>query len=78
VNHPGPFLFVKDSPKPPPWRISLSYATIAAAGQIWVLISGAGKEKALRESMDFSGKTPLARVVQIRQNTRIYSEIRPK
>jgi 6-phosphogluconolactonase len=78
VNHPGPFLYVKDSPKPPPRRISLSFATIAAAREVWVLVSGAGKEKALRESMDFSGKTPLARVVQIRQNTRIFSEIGPK
>jgi 6-phosphogluconolactonase len=78
MNDPGPFLFVKDSPKPPPRRVSLNYATIAAAREVWVLVSGAGKEKALRESMDFSGKTPLARVVQIRQNTRIFSEISPK
>ena len=78
VNDPGPFLIVKDSPKPPPRRISLSYASVAAAREVWVLISGAGKERALRESMDFSGKTPLARVIQIRQNTRIFSEIRSK
>lgn len=77
VNHPGPFLFLKNSPKPPPRRISLSYAAIVAATQVWVLISGAGKEKALRESLDFSGKTPLARVIQLRPNTRIFSEIGP-
>jgi 6-phosphogluconolactonase len=77
VNHPGPFLFVDNSPKPPPRRISLSYAAIAAARQVWVLISGAGKEKALRESLVSSGKTPLARVIQSRPNTRIFSEIRP-
>jgi len=74
---PGPFLFIENSPKPPPWRISLSYAAMVAAGQVWVLISGAGKEKALRESLDFSGKTPLAQVIQMRQNTRIFSVIRP-
>lgn len=78
VNHPGPFLFIEGSPKPPPRRVSLSYAAIAAARQVWVLISGAGKEKALRESLDFSGKTPMGRVIQMRQNTRIFSEIRPK
>ena len=77
VNHPGPFLLIEGSPKPPPRRISLSYAALAAARQVWVLISGAGKEKALRESLDFSGKTPLGRVIQMRQNTRIFSEIRP-
>ena len=77
VNHPGPFLFIESSPKPPTRRISLSYAALAAARQVWVLISGAGKEKALRESLDFSGKTPLGRVIQMRPNTLIFSEIRP-
>ena len=77
VNHPGPFLFIDNSPKPPPRRISLSYAAMVAARQVWVLISGVGKEKALRESLVFSGKTPLARVIQLRPNTRIFSEIRP-
>jgi 6-phosphogluconolactonase/glucosamine-6-phosphate isomerase/deaminase len=50
---------------------------MVAAKQVWVLISGAGKEKALRESLDGSGKTPLSRVIQLRQSTRIYTEIRP-
>jgi 6-phosphogluconolactonase/glucosamine-6-phosphate isomerase/deaminase len=54
----------------------LSYATIAAAKQVWVLASGAGKEVALRDSLDFSGKTPLARVIQSRPHTSIYSDIR--
>ncbi|MGH7975593.1 MAG: 6-phosphogluconolactonase [Limisphaerales bacterium] len=70
------FCAVENSPKPPPNRISLSYAAIAAAKNVWVLISGAEKEAALRESLDISGKTPLARVIQSRQNTRIFSEIR--
>ncbi|MGB7769157.1 MAG: 6-phosphogluconolactonase [Verrucomicrobiia bacterium] len=77
VNCAAPFLFIDNSPKPPPKRISLSYAAIAAARRVWVLISGAGKEMALRESLDFSGKTPLGRVIQLRENTRIFSEIRP-
>jgi 6-phosphogluconolactonase len=71
----APFLVVENSPKPPPRRLSLSYCEIAAAKQVWVLISGAGKEKALRESLDFPGKTPLGRVIRLRQSTRIYSEI---
>ncbi len=77
IQGAAPFLAVENSPKPPPRRISLSYAAIAAARQVWVLISGAGKERALRESLDDSGKTPLGRVIQLRQSTRIYSEIRP-
>lgn len=75
VNHPGPFLFIDNSPKPPPRRVSLSYAAITAARQVWVLISGAGKAKALRESLDFSGKTPLARVIELRQKTLIFRQI---
>ena len=75
VNHPDPFLFIDNSPKPPPRRISLSYAAIATAGQVWVLISGAGKEQALRESLDFTRKTPLARVIELRQKTLIFRQI---
>lgn len=75
VDYPGPFSFIASSPKPPPRRVSLSYAAIAAARQVWVLISGAGKEKALRDSLDFPGKTPLARVIELRQKTLIFSQI---
>jgi len=75
VHCAASFLVVENSPKPPPRRISLSYAAIAAARQVWVLISGAGKTKALRESLDFSGRTPLGRVIQLRQKTWIFSQI---
>ena len=66
---------IKDSPKPPPNRVTLSYAAIAAAKQVWVLVSGAGKAAALRESLDPTGQTPLARVIQSRSQTRIISDI---
>ena len=78
VSQPGPFLFIDNSPKPPPRRVSLSYAAIAAARQVWVLISGAGKAEALGQSLGSGVKTPLARVIQMRQNTLVFSEIRPK
>jgi 6-phosphogluconolactonase len=58
-----PFLVVENSPKPPPIRISLSYKTIFAAKNIWILVSGTGKESALRESLSPGGGTPLARVI---------------
>ena len=68
---------VKNSPKPPPNRVTLGYAAIAAARQVWVLVSGAGKETALRESLDAKGCTPLAQVTKIRTQTGIYCDFLP-
>lgn len=71
-----PFLSIENSPKPPPKRISLSYAAIAAAKEVWVLISGAGKENALRESLSEAARTPLARVLQMRSQTKIFTDVK--
>src|SRR5665213_2569385 len=68
------FCAVRNSPKPPPDRVSLSYETIATAREVWVLASGAGKETALRESIFENGRTPLARVIQSRPHTKIFSD----
>ena len=78
LNWADPFLAVENSPKPPPERISLSYAALTAARRVWVLVSGAGKAAALRESLCAGGRTPLARVLQSRSNskTKIFSDIR--
>lgn len=62
--------------KPPPQRITLGYATIAAAREVWVLASGAAKEAALRESLVTGGNTPLARVIAMRERTRIFTDLR--
>lgn len=70
------FLGIENSPKPPPKRISLSYAAIAAAKDVWVLVSGTGKESALRESISKNGKTPLARVIQSREQTKIFTDVK--
>jgi 6-phosphogluconolactonase len=70
-----PYLHVSNSPKPPPNRLSLSYTAIAAAKNVWVLASGAGKQVALRESVAEAGKTPLARVLQSRTGTKLFSDI---
>ena len=75
VNSTKPFLAVEDSPKPPLKRISMSYAVIAAAKQVWVLASGAGKEAALRESLGPNGHTPLAQVVLSRSRIKIFTDI---
>ena len=61
--------------KPPPRRITLGYAAIAAAREVWVLASGAGKEEALRESLSPTGITPLARVLHGRERTRIFTDL---
>jgi len=66
---------VKNSPKLPPNRVTLGYAAIAAARQVWVLASGAGKQTALRGSLSPTGQTPLARVLRIRHQTKIFTDI---
>jgi len=65
---------VKDSPKPPQNRVTLGYAAIAAARQVWVLVSGTGKKTALHESLFCKNRTPLARVTQFRTQTKIFSD----
>lgn len=66
---------VRNSPKPPPVRITLGYAAIAAANKVWVLASGGGKEAALRESLKSDGQTPLARVLRSSLQARIFTDI---
>ena len=77
--HPTPapnIYFPVVASKPPPDRITISYETIVAAKQVWVLISGAGKEAALGESLSETGKTPLARVISLRIQTRILTNLK--
>jgi 6-phosphogluconolactonase len=66
------FCAVNYSPKPPPDRVTLSYAAIAAAKNVWVLASGAGKTPALRASLSPKGDTPLGKVIQSRPLTKIF------
>jgi len=70
------FRAITNSPKPPPNRVTLGYGAIAAAMQVWVLASGAGKAAALRESLSPTGQTPLARVLRARSNSKVFSDIR--
>jgi 6-phosphogluconolactonase len=62
------------APKPPPVRITLDYAAIQAARQVWVLVSGPGKEEALMESLALRN-TPLARVMSQRGETLIFTDL---
>jgi 6-phosphogluconolactonase len=75
VDRPGTFYRAVLAPKPPPRRVTLTYAAIAAAERVWVLISGLGKEAVLRQSLARDGNTPLARVLGSRANTRIFTDL---
>jgi 6-phosphogluconolactonase len=63
--------------KPPPRRITLGYAAIEAAAEVWVLVSGAGKERALAESISPTGRTPMARVLRQRAKTMVLTDVKP-
>lgn len=69
------FLAVANSPKPPPNRVSLGHGAIAAAREVWVLASGAGKEQTLRQSLEAPASTPLGQVIQNRSLTKIFTDI---
>jgi 6-phosphogluconolactonase len=62
-------------PKPPPLRLSLTFQVLAAAKEVWVLASGAGKEEALQESLRIGGSTPLAHLLSLRSRTRIMTDL---
>jgi 6-phosphogluconolactonase len=52
-NHPGvyddsaPVIAVRNSPKPPPERLSFTFSTLDAAQQIWFVAAGSGKADAV-------------------------------
>ena len=52
---------VYDAPKPPPQRVSLGLATIQAAGQRIVLVSGSGKREAMA-SIEQGIQLPVSRI----------------
>jgi 6-phosphogluconolactonase len=74
-RNPAVYRAIANSPKPPPHRVTLGYAAIVAAKQIWVLASGAGKETALQDSLSPGGKTSLGRVIESRSATKVFTDI---
>ena len=60
-----PFLSVV-GPKPPPNRVTMSFAQLAAGAEVWVLVSGSGKEIALRNSICGGGITPLGALLEVK------------
>lgn len=47
VRDTRPVVAVRDSPKPPPTRISLTFPSIQAAREVWILASGSEKSEAV-------------------------------
>lgn len=61
--------------KPPPRRVTVSYGLLSKAENVWVLISGSGKEQALKHSLTSPDKTPLGRVLASRPKSCIYTDL---
>jgi len=74
LNSPKSYRTVT-APKPPPRRITLGYPVIAAATNVWVLVSGLGKQGALRESISPRGATPLGRVLAVRRESLVLTDL---
>jgi 6-phosphogluconolactonase len=51
-----PVVAVRDSPKPPPVRVSLTFPSLCAAREVWILASGAEKADAI--GLALSGTAP--------------------
>ena len=47
----GSVVAVRDSPKPPPTRISLTFSALQAAREVWILASGEEKAEAVAEAL---------------------------
>jgi 6-phosphogluconolactonase len=75
MSDPAVYRGVHHFAKPPPERITIGYQTIAAARQVWMLASGTGKEQAFRDSLSPNGKTSFARVLKLRPDTKIFTDI---
>ena len=64
-DHPGRLVTdaaiipVRDSPKPPPTRISFTWPTIEAAREVWLLAAGEGKAEAVARALQ-AGDLPAA------------------
>jgi 6-phosphogluconolactonase len=74
MNNPAIYRAVT-TVKPPPRRMTLGYDAIAAAREVRVLISGKGKEEALKNSLPPAATTPLGRVMSLRKQTIIYTDV---
>ena len=56
---PGEVIAVRNSPKPPPDRISLTLAVINRSAEVWFLVSGEDKAEAAAQSLAGAGADPV-------------------
>jgi 6-phosphogluconolactonase len=61
-GHPGlyderPAFGVRHSPKPPPTRISLGFSTIQGSREVWAVVAGEEKAKAVALALSGAGQT---------------------
>ncbi|QTX04658.1 6-phosphogluconolactonase [Agromyces archimandritae] len=57
-----PVVAVRDSPKPPPERLSLTLPVLNASERVWLVLAGADKAWALGAALSGSDETPAASV----------------
>lgn len=55
----GSVVAVRNSPKPPPTRVSLTFSAIQAAREVWVLASGAEKADAVAQALSGASEVEL-------------------
>lgn len=55
----GSVIPVRDAPKPPPERISLTHAVINRSAQVWFIVAGQDKAAAVGQAMSGSGDPPV-------------------
>lgn len=57
MNEASPILAIRNSPKPPPQRITVSMPVMRACGEVWLTTAGSAKADALGRA--FAGASPL-------------------
>jgi len=59
VTDDRPVVAVRDCPKPPPTRVSLGFAAINSAEEVWLLVSGEAKAPAVADALAGAAATDL-------------------
>lgn len=72
MNEASHILAIRNSPKPPPQRITVSMAVMRACGEVWLTTAGSAKADALGRA--FAGASPLELPVAgiLSPSTRVY------
>jgi 6-phosphogluconolactonase len=71
---PGRTYRAVTGPKPPIHRVTLGYPELAAAKEVWVLVSGVGKHKPLEAALRGTNPNPLARLIASRVRTVVFTD----